>query len=90
MQTEQEALQLVKEATSPQRTRNVVGIFDELSDCLCKVADLVSKDCCLITEMKLLHCNFLQAECIRMLHLDPDFVSEAERAHAAIHGLVEE
>lgn len=33
---------LVREATSTKRTRNVVEIFDELSDVLCRVADLVS------------------------------------------------
>ncbi|EAT45254.1 AAEL003461-PA [Aedes aegypti] len=31
---------LIEEATSPQRTRKMVTIFDELSDTLCKVADL--------------------------------------------------
>lgn len=31
---------LIEEATSPERTRKMVTIFDELSDTLCKVADL--------------------------------------------------
>uniref|UniRef100_A0A182NH99 Peptidase M3A/M3B catalytic domain-containing protein n=1 Tax=Anopheles dirus TaxID=7168 RepID=A0A182NH99_9DIPT len=31
---------LIEEATSPNRTRKMVMIFDELSDTLCKVADL--------------------------------------------------
>uniref|UniRef100_A0A1A9WMX6 Peptidase M3A/M3B catalytic domain-containing protein n=1 Tax=Glossina brevipalpis TaxID=37001 RepID=A0A1A9WMX6_9MUSC len=31
---------LIKEATSPERKRKIVQIFDELSDSLCKVADL--------------------------------------------------
>uniref|UniRef100_A0A182QJR8 Peptidase M3A/M3B catalytic domain-containing protein n=1 Tax=Anopheles farauti TaxID=69004 RepID=A0A182QJR8_9DIPT len=31
---------LIEEATSPDRTRKMVVIFDELSDTLCKVADL--------------------------------------------------
>src|SRR5699024_6347387 len=31
---------LVREATSPTRTRKMVQVFDELSNCLCKVADL--------------------------------------------------
>ena len=32
---------LVGEINSPNRTRKLVAVFDELSDCLCKVADLV-------------------------------------------------
>ena len=36
-----EADTLVKEATSPNRDRKLVQIFDQLSDCLCRVADLV-------------------------------------------------
>lgn len=31
---------LIEEATSPNRNRKIVEIFDELSDSLCKVADL--------------------------------------------------
>lgn len=31
---------LIEEATSPERSRKMVEIFDELSDTLCKVADL--------------------------------------------------
>ncbi|GAV05410.1 hypothetical protein RvY_15550 [Ramazzottius varieornatus] len=47
---------LVREATSTERTRNVVEIFDELSDVLCRVADLA--EC-----VRLLHgeSNFAQA-----------------------------
>ena len=33
---------LIKEATSPSRDRKIVEIFDELSDCVCRVADMVS------------------------------------------------
>ena len=32
---------LVEEATSRNRSRKMVAIFDELSDCLCRVADMV-------------------------------------------------
>lgn len=32
--------ELINEAISPKRTRKMVEIFDELSDTLCKVADL--------------------------------------------------
>ena len=39
----QEAEDLVAEATSPDRTRKLVEVFDQLSDCLCRVADMVSK-----------------------------------------------
>ena len=35
-----DADKLIQEATSPSRTRKMVQIFDELSNCLCKVADL--------------------------------------------------
>ncbi|KAK2156086.1 hypothetical protein LSH36_222g03005 [Paralvinella palmiformis] len=35
-----EADELVEEATSKQRKRKLVKIFDELSDCLCRVADM--------------------------------------------------
>lgn len=31
---------LIKEATSPARNRKIVEIFDELSDCICRVADM--------------------------------------------------
>ncbi|KAK3605604.1 hypothetical protein CHS0354_027266 [Potamilus streckersoni] len=31
---------LVSEATSPARSQNIVHIFDELSDCICRVADM--------------------------------------------------
>ena len=33
---------LIKEATSPTRKRKIVEIFDELSDCICRVADMVT------------------------------------------------
>ncbi|OWF56707.1 mitochondrial intermediate peptidase-like [Mizuhopecten yessoensis] len=39
-QAEAEVESLVEEITSPNRTKSVVTLFDELSDCLCKVADL--------------------------------------------------
>lgn len=32
--------QLIKEATGPTRKRKIVEIFDELSDCVCRVADM--------------------------------------------------
>jgi intermediate peptidase len=32
--------ELIAEAISPNRSRKIVHIFDELSDTLCKVADL--------------------------------------------------
>ena len=32
---------LIIEATSPTRDRKIVEIFDELSDCVCRVADMV-------------------------------------------------
>ncbi|KAK7477149.1 hypothetical protein BaRGS_00031638 [Batillaria attramentaria] len=35
-----EVEQLVQEAVSHQRTRKMVNIFDDLSDCLCQVADI--------------------------------------------------
>lgn len=35
-----EANKLIEEATSETRTRKIVEIFDELSDTICKVADL--------------------------------------------------
>lgn len=35
-----EADQLVKEALSPDRKRKMVEVFDQLSNCLCKVADM--------------------------------------------------
>lgn len=31
---------LIEEAISPNRTRKIVEVFDELSDSLCKVADM--------------------------------------------------
>ena len=34
--------ELVDEATSPNRKRKIVEIFDELSDSICRVADMVS------------------------------------------------
>lgn len=37
-----DSLKLVSEATQPGRQRKMVQIFDELSDALCKVADMVS------------------------------------------------
>ncbi len=37
----EEAEQLVAEATNPNRSRKLVEVFDELSDCLCRVADMV-------------------------------------------------
>lgn len=39
-QAHHEADNLVEEAISPDRTRKIVEIFDELSDCLCRVADM--------------------------------------------------
>ena len=36
-----EAEDLVTEATSENRTRKLVKVFDQLSDCLCRVADMV-------------------------------------------------
>jgi hypothetical protein len=41
-QTSTQVEQLVAEATSKNRSRKMVTIFDELSDCLCRVADMVS------------------------------------------------
>ncbi|XP_069105091.1 mitochondrial intermediate peptidase-like [Argopecten irradians] len=38
--TEVEVESLVREITSPNRTKSVVTLFDELSDCLCRVADM--------------------------------------------------
>lgn len=35
-----DAAQLVIEASSPSRQRKIVEVFDELSDCLCRVADM--------------------------------------------------
>jgi len=38
---EDEIDSLIKEATSPNRKRKIVQIFDQMSDSLCRVADLV-------------------------------------------------
>jgi intermediate peptidase len=39
-QARTEAASLVAEASSPSRTRKLVSVFDQLSDCLCRVADM--------------------------------------------------
>lgn len=38
---EKDVERLLDEAISPKRTRKIVAIFDELSDVLCRVADMV-------------------------------------------------
>ncbi|XP_063979777.1 mitochondrial intermediate peptidase isoform X2 [Diachasmimorpha longicaudata] len=40
VQAASDSARLIDEATSPQRTRKMVQIFDDLSDSLCRVADL--------------------------------------------------
>ena len=39
---EEKVEKLLEEACSPSRSRKIVTVFDELSDTLCRVADLVS------------------------------------------------
>ena len=92
-QAEIDSEQLVQEATSTKRTRNVVEIFDELSDVLCRVADLVS---CTAqyglrrTTHPTYSISCSQAECVRLLHGDSDFAQAAEEAHSSMSSLVEE
>lgn len=50
--------ELVKEAVNPNRNRKLVVVFDELSDSLCKVADLVSIIQVFLGHL-LIHCMYL-------------------------------
>ena len=49
-----EAEELVNETTSANRSRPLVQVFDQLSDCLCRVADMVrkTKQCALFKSEK--------------------------------------
>ncbi|XP_035907531.1 mitochondrial intermediate peptidase isoform X2 [Anopheles stephensi] len=53
---------LIEEATSPARTRKMVMIFDELSDTLCKVADL--SEFVRLTHPAVNYCSAAEDACI--------------------------
>lgn len=55
---------LIKEATSPTRNRKIVEIFDELSDCVCRVADMA--DFIRVAHPQQSYVNAAEEACIRL------------------------